>query len=734
MRRGGRAALRLGDLEVLDPRRALVQPGVPLAHVAGGEHARRRRLQVRGAGDAARLAELQPGGAREQHVGHRARAHDDHVGRELAARRGHHALDALAALEPLEPVAGDELDAVRAQHVGEERARGRAERRRERRVLEHHERAVLPAGGERRRDLAGDVGAADQHDALRLVGVGADRVGRPERAQVVDAGELGAVDPQPADVRAGGEQGDAELDDLLGGERRGARRGVELHHARARRELDPVAAVPVGVVEQAGVAVLLAGEVLLRARRPLVRRIGLAADQQDALAEPALVQRLRARRRSRPAADDQRADVPVSHRRRCRRTACVMSSSSPGSSTTSTSSPAVTTLSDFGTKPGAVAQHRDDQRAVGQRQVGHVHAVRGAALADDELDDLEPLLGQVEQVDEPVARDLVLDQAQDQVGRGDRRLDAEQLEVGEVPRVVAAGDDPLAEVLLLRDLADQQVVLVVAGDRHDEVGALDPGPLEHPQLGRVAVLDGVLELLLDGQVAAPVLLDHGDLVAALEQLAREVPADLAGAGDDHVQAGHQRSSAAFSSCSIAICVGQIVCEPLLGVPRRAARVEDARDHARDLEAQLGELRDHEVRVVPVGGGDEDVRVLDPRLDQRVELERGADREAAARLLPRRAELDVEPLVRERVLVEHRDGVAGAQRRGGDGGADAAGSDDEEEHRAGTLPRRRRAVRPARDGPADAPVPVPRTGCIRKSRAFSDGGAVRITRHVAFWST
>ena len=28
-----------------------------------------------------------------------------------------------------------------------------------------------------------------------------------------------------------------------------------------------------------------------------------------------------------------------------------------------------------------------------------------------------------------------------------------------------------------------------------------PGALEHPQLGRVAVLDGVLELLLDRQVA-----------------------------------------------------------------------------------------------------------------------------------------------------------------------------------------------------------------------------------------
>src|SRR6185295_8765478 len=114
---------------------------------------------------------------------------------------------------------------------------------------------------------------------------------------------------------------------------------------------------------------------------------------------------------------------------------------------------------------------------------------------------------------------------------------------------------PLAEVLLLGDLADQQVVLVVAGDGHDEVGALDARALEHPQLGGVAVLDGVLELLLDGQIAAPVLLDAGDLMALLQQLAREVPADLPRAGDDDVEPVlHYALKAACWSCSIAICV------------------------------------------------------------------------------------------------------------------------------------------------------------------------------------
>ena len=61
-----------------------------------------------------------------------------------------------------------------------------------------------------------------------------------------------------------------------------------------------------------------------------------------------------------------------------------------------------------------------------------------------DLDDLEPLLAQVEQVHEAVPRHLVLDQAQDQVGGRDRGLDAQQLEVLQVPRVVDAGDDALA--------------------------------------------------------------------------------------------------------------------------------------------------------------------------------------------------------------------------------------------------------------------------------------------------
>src|SRR3954469_13816089 len=53
-------------------------------------------------------------------------------------------------------------------------------------------------------------------------------------------------------------------------------------------------------------------------------------------------------------------------------------------------------------------------------------------------------------------------------------------------------------------------------------------------------------------------------------------------------------------------------QALLGVPGRAPGVQDARDDLRHLEALVGDLRHDEVRVVAVGGGDEDVRLADAR--------------------------------------------------------------------------------------------------------------------------
>src|SRR3954451_4206649 len=85
-------------------------------------------------------------------------------------------------------------------------------------------------------------------------------------------------------------------------------------------------------------------------------------------------------------------------------------------------------------------------------------------------------------------------------------------------------------------------------------------------------------------------------------------------------------------------------EALLGVPGRPARVEHAGHDLGDVEAPLGDLGDHEVGVVAVRGGDDHVGVLDARLEEGVDLERGAHGEASAAILPGALERIVEALV------------------------------------------------------------------------------------------
>ena len=62
-------------------------------------------------------------------------------------------------------------------------------------VLQHHHRDLLAQQRQRGRDLGADVGAADHHDVLGVLGVRADGVRVAQRAQVVDAVEVGAVEP-----------------------------------------------------------------------------------------------------------------------------------------------------------------------------------------------------------------------------------------------------------------------------------------------------------------------------------------------------------------------------------------------------------------------------------------------------------------------------------------------------------------------------------------------------------
>ena len=150
---------------------------------------------------------------------------------------------------------------------------GGAEAALERVVLEHDHRHAAAQLGQRGGDLGGDVGAADAHDVLGALGLRADAVGVAERAQVVHALELGAVDGQAADHGAGRDQGAVEADLLLGRELGRARRGVELEDARARQQLDAVGLPPVGGVHVRALGAVLAAQVLLGRRRAVVGRM-----------------------------------------------------------------------------------------------------------------------------------------------------------------------------------------------------------------------------------------------------------------------------------------------------------------------------------------------------------------------------------------------------------------------------------------------------------------------------
>jgi hypothetical protein len=113
---------------------------------------------------------------------------------------------------------------------------------------------------------------------LRLLGVAANGVRVPVRAQIVDPLQVGPVRAQPADVRSGREQRGAEAHFLLARQLHDALGGVELHRARPGQELDVVLLPPLLGLHEGVVARLFAPEVALGERRAIVGRVRLAPD------------------------------------------------------------------------------------------------------------------------------------------------------------------------------------------------------------------------------------------------------------------------------------------------------------------------------------------------------------------------------------------------------------------------------------------------------------------------
>ncbi len=149
------------------------------------------------------------------------------------------------------------------------------------------------------------------------------------------------------------------------------------------------------------------------------------------------------------------------------------------------------------------------------------------------LDDLELALAERGEVEQLVDRDVLLDGAEDHPGRTDDLVHAEVAEQRLVLRVVDPGNRAGDVEVVLGHLADHEVVLVIPGDRCDDVGAGATGLAEILAFAAVVRDHDRADLVGDLVGPAPILLHEHHLMAALDELLREVVPDLSAADDEH---------------------------------------------------------------------------------------------------------------------------------------------------------------------------------------------------------
>src|SRR5690606_23666093 len=131
-------------------------------------------------------------------------------------------------------------------------------------------------------DLEPDVSRADQREPTARHELRRDRVDVVERAQIMDAGEIGSGDAKLAHAAAGREHERVEGQDAAVFEPDAAGGGLELDGARPDDDLRGALAVPRLGPQREALARHFACEILLRQGRALIRRMALAADDDDA--------------------------------------------------------------------------------------------------------------------------------------------------------------------------------------------------------------------------------------------------------------------------------------------------------------------------------------------------------------------------------------------------------------------------------------------------------------------
>ena len=471
-----------------------------------------RALQPGAALHAAGLPQLEPGRARQRHVRHHADADHDHVAVELQAALRH---DLAARARPTPSKRSSSSPPCTSTPCSssaswKKRPTSLAELALERDLLLHHDRALdAVRRGQRGGHLAADVAAADQHGALGALGVGADRVRVAERAQVVDALQVAAVDAHAGARSRRWRSAPCRTRPRPWSTASPRRSPVSSFITLVRVISSMSCSLPPLVgAEQRVLARLLALQVALRQRRPVVGRVELAADQQHRPVAALLAQPARAVGGGQAAADQQVVDLAAGHLGgRARAVGERARSRSSRARRRARAAPR--------RRPGRPSRRwaRSRRRRAGSRSP----ASRPAGPSS-----LTLLAGRVASR-RRTSSSMISSRSSGRSSRCTSPYFGTSCSIRRRIRSVAeiAGFTPSSSkccrlrgllqrattrvdaVLLARDLRDQDVVLVVAGHGHDQVGALDAGALEHPQLRAVAVLGAVLELLLDDARSAP---------------------------------------------------------------------------------------------------------------------------------------------------------------------------------------------------------------------------------------
>src|SRR5256886_13070465 len=146
---------------------------------------------------------------------------------------------------------------------------------------------------------------------------------------------------------------------------------------------------------------------------------------------------------------------------------------------------------------------------------------------------------------------LLLDDVHEHAGRGDRLVDPERLEHDLVLGVVHARDHAWRMAVQLRQLADDEVLRIVAGHRDERIGTRTARLHLRAPLVRGRVHDDRAELVLDEVRAAPVGLVDRHLVPGLENRLREMEPNSSGpvTNEVHLYRALTGSWARSSSCA-----------------------------------------------------------------------------------------------------------------------------------------------------------------------------------------